>query len=147
MLGTLNGTRSGMLADCAGLVGGNIDLNAANALFLLAEQAHPELFPASALTYNRFNGTSLLRFYPASGVLVTVTGSELYLGGGPYGSELRRIGAVDELTRMLETRMPGFVPYAVAITGEVVVEIANLSQIVATGMNRAYSLRVVYTKQ
>ncbi|MGV3592108.1 MAG: hypothetical protein ACO1PZ_10500 [Gammaproteobacteria bacterium] len=211
LLGTLNGTRSGMLADCAGLVGGNIDLNAANALFLVAEQVHPELFPASALTYNRFDGTSLVRFYPASDVLVTVTGSELYLSGGPYGSELLRMGTVDELARMLETRMPGFVPYAVAITGEVVVEIANLpqidrrvvrkeapvplpvgtdtatlsahmqqllreelkgastftfrnvvatattlsfdvdirnsSQIVATEMNRAYSLRVVYTKQ
>jgi hypothetical protein len=211
LLGTLGGTRSGLLADCAGLVGGNVNIDAATALFTMAEQVHPELFPASALTFNQFDGDSLLRFYPASGVLITVTSSELYLSGGPYGSELRRMGSVAELTRTLQGKTPGFVPYAVAITGDVVVRIANLSPIdrrvvrnetpvplpaatdtatlsahvqqllrdelkgtstftfrnvvstpmslsfdvdirnsstiVATGVSRAYSLRVVYTKQ
>lgn len=211
LLGTLSGTRSSMLANCAGIVGGNIDLDAADALFTLAEQLYPALFTASPLTFNQYDGTSLLRHYPASGVLVTITGTELYLSGGPYGSALRRMGTVDELTRKLETRVPGFVPYAVSITGDVLIEFANFPQIdrrvvrnevpvplpattdtatlsahmqqllrdelrgassfafrnvvatattlsfevdirstshiVATGMNRAYSLRVVYTKQ
>lgn len=129
LLGTLNGTRSQLLADCAGIVGGNIDLEAANRLFTLAEQVHPALFPASALTFNEFEDGSLLRYYPASDVLVTVTGEEVFLSGGPYGSEARRIGTIPELTAMLEGRTPGFIPYDAAITGAVVMRIANLAEI------------------
>lgn len=127
-----------VLGDVKLLVAGGVDelviplaeQNAtANALFALAEQVYPALFPASALNVNQFDGMSLVRYYPASGVLVTVTGVDVYLSGGPYGSELQRVGTVNELTRLLEGKSPGFIPYVASITGNVVVEIANFPEI------------------
>lgn len=129
LLGTLSGTRSALVADCAGVLGDALDLAVANELFALAELVYPATFPASALTFNRFDGTSLLRHYPGTGVLVTVTGNEVYVSGGGYGEVPRFVGMVDALRQSLQARTPGFIPHRVRVAGTVTVELASLPAI------------------
>ena len=126
LLGTLGGTRTQLLANCAGVVGGNIDIAAANALFTLAEQIYPNLFPPSVLSFNQFNGTSLLRYYPATGVLVTVTGADVSVSGGAYGSAQRKMGTIASLSQTLKSKTPGFIPYKVRVNGNVTIDMGNL---------------------
>jgi len=77
VIGNLVGGKTQLLAKCAGPVDGNINIDAANQLFTLAEQRQPATFPPSALTYNQLSGGSLKRYYPAISLLLTVTGENV----------------------------------------------------------------------
>ena len=114
-LGTLAGSKTLLLAKCAGLISGNIKLDSATQLFSLAETYYPGQFPPSALTYNQLSNGTLKRYYPATGVMIAVTGDTVTVSGGTYGTTPRELGKVDALINQLQ---PVTSRADLAITGE-----------------------------
>lgn len=117
-LGFISGSKSLILAECAGILGNNINIETANELFELAEQYFPKQFPPSALTYNRFDGTSLLRYYPSTGILVTLTGEQVKVQGGVYGSTEKILGNVKPLIAAIEKQQGISTHFTLSVNGE-----------------------------
>lgn len=114
VLGTMTGSKTQLLAQCAGLVAGNVKIAAVNELFNQAELYYPAVFPPSVLTYNQLTDGSITRYYPTTGVLVTVTGDNVQVRGGVYGNANRTLGTVDALLARIRPNSP---QAAVAVTG------------------------------
>lgn len=127
LLGNLAGSKTLLLAKCAGLVGGNINIDAANQLFTLAEQRQPSTFPPSALTYNQLSNGSLKRYYPSTSVLVTVTGDNVAVSGGEYGSTPRSLGKIGDLVKQLSPTLQSTA--ALVVTGDMTFRQGNLPAI------------------
>ena len=127
VIGNLVGGKTQLLAKCAGPVGGNINIDAANQLFTLAEQRQPATFPPSALTNNQLSGGSLKRYYPATSLLLTVTGENVRVSGGVYGSTPSLLGKVADLVKQLSPTVLSTA--ALAVSGNMTFKQGNLPAI------------------
>ena len=127
VIGNLVGGKTQLLAKCAGPVDGNINIDAANQLFTLAEQRQPATFPLSALTYNQLSGGSLKRYYPAISLLLTVTGENVQVSGGVYGRTPSSLGKVADLVKQLSPTVLSTA--ALAVSGNMTFKQGNLPAI------------------
>ena len=140
LLGVLSGTRIGLLATCAGLVADNLDIAAIDELFGLLEQSESSVFPVSALTYNQLTGSTLIRYYPESGVLVSIDGDQVSASGGVFGEIPVVYGSVNTLLeqqRIIANPVPELVvPTAsLVVSGNMIYQVGNVPPI-----NRQISL-------
>ncbi len=78
---TLAGTRTSLATGC-GANAVATDIALANQLFSLAEQHYAALFPASLLSFNQLEGNTVRRFYPATGMTLSITGDAVSVKGG-----------------------------------------------------------------
>ena len=127
LLGVLSGTRTGLLATCAGLVADNLDIAAIDELFGLLEQSESSVFPASALTYNQLTGSTLIRYYPESGVLVSIDSDLVSASGGVFGEIPVVYGSVNTLLEQ-QRIIANPVPELVVPTASLVVS-GNINQV------------------
>jgi hypothetical protein len=125
-LGSLSGNRTGLLATCAGLVADNLDIAAIEELFSLLEQNEKSVFPPSALTYNQLTGTTLVRYYPETGVLVNINGDMVSASGGVFGSSPTVYESVNELLQQQRVLVDPVPTATLSVTGNMVYQIGNI---------------------
>lgn len=101
--GQFTGTRTSTSTTCAGGTGGSLSLSAeAEAVFALAKQLYPDLFPgATQPDLGEYEGY-IYRFYQGSGIYVGVKDNEIWLMGGPFGPNPARQGLISEVKLFLD---------------------------------------------
>jgi hypothetical protein len=134
-LGVLNGTRTGLLATCAGLVADSLDIAAIDELFALLERNEKTIFPPSALTYNQLTGSTLVRYYPESGVLVNINGDTVSASGGIFGATPTVYGSVNELLVKQKALVDPVPSASLSVSGNMVYQVGNIPAV-----NRKFSL-------
>jgi hypothetical protein len=135
VLGTMSGARTGLLATCAGLVADNLDIASIVALFTLLEQNERAIFPPSALTYNQLTGSTLVRYYPDTGVLVNINGDTVSASGGVFGPLPQVYGSVSALLAQQQALVDPVPTVSLAVAGNMVYQIGNVPSI-----NRNFSV-------
>lgn len=101
LLGELSGSKTLALPTCDGQLEIGVDYAELDRMFDLAEQRFPQYFPVSTLTYTQLEDSALQRYYPSTGILVSVSSTGVKVSGGAFGSGGRELGSVGEVTTLL----------------------------------------------
>ncbi|MDP1931115.1 MAG: hypothetical protein Q8L60_06645 [Gammaproteobacteria bacterium] len=140
----LAGTKISLSGGC-GAAGLNIEL--ANQLYALAEQHHAALFPASMLSFNQINGDTVTRYYSATGTFLTVTGDQVSVRGGPFGSTSVQVGVLASLIQqIIADNTPPIPPpppapiYDMIVEGTKTVQTLNLAVVNTRFESRKYQI-------
>ena len=124
-LGVLSGSKTDLLPSCGGLVAGTLDIHAINELFTLLERERSDIFPPSALTYNQLNGSTLLRYYPGTSVLVSIDANVVSARGGIFGPQAVAYGTVTALLEQLRA-LESSSYSTLAVTGVMSYQVGNV---------------------
>lgn len=120
---SLSGSRSSLATSCGGSSQSLLDMAAADQLFGLAEQHYASLFPASRLSFNQIEGNSVRRYYPASGMTLSMVGDAVRVKGGSYGDAFVAVGNVSALiSQIIAENAP---VYDLVVTGRGTVTMAS----------------------
>lgn len=139
----LSGDRTSLSTSC-GTSAEATDITLANQLFSLAQTHYATLFPASLLSFNQLDGNTVRRFYPSTGMTLSITGQSVSVKGGVYGSTLVEIGTLSGLIAqiILDTTppTPAAPVYDLTATGSGVVRILNLAAVNRTIDEKRFNL-------
>lgn len=120
---SLSGSRTSLATSCGGSSQSLLDMAAADQLFGLAEQHYASLFPASRLSFNQIEGNSVRRYYPASGMTLSMVGDAVRVKGGSYGDAFVAVGNVSALiSQIIAENAP---VYDLVVTGRGTVTMAS----------------------
>lgn len=92
----LTGDRTSLSTSC-GSSSAATNITQANQLFMLAETHYARQFPASLLSFNQLDGNTVRRFYPSTGLTLSITGDRVSVKGGSYGTALVDVGQLTAL--------------------------------------------------
>jgi hypothetical protein len=92
----LAGDRTSLSTSC-GTSSAATNITQANQLFMLAETHYARQFPASLLSFNQLDGNTVRRFYPSTGLTLSITGDRVSVKGGSYGTALVDVGQLTAL--------------------------------------------------
>lgn len=141
----LTGDRTSLATSCGGAsVATNITL--ANQLFSLLETHYSALFPSSVLSFNQMDGNTVRRFYPGTGITLSITGQSVSVKGGSFGSTLVEVGQLSALIAKIIADTTPVVPtpvppiYDLTATGSGVVRILNLAAVNRTIDEKRFNL-------
>ncbi len=127
----LAGDRTSLATSCGGASTAT-DLTLANQLFSLVETHYASQFPAGLLSFNQLDGNTVRRFYPATGMTLSITGQSVSVKGGSYGNALVEVGQLSALIAQIITANtpvtpPAPVPvYDLTATGSGTVRVGSL---------------------
>jgi hypothetical protein len=131
----LAGNRTSLSTSC-GTASNATNLTLANQLFSLLETHYATLFPTSVLSFNQLDGNTVRRFYPATGVTTSITGQNVSVKGGSFGSTLVEVGQLSALiAKIIADTTPVPPPpaptpvYDLTATGTGQVRILNLAAV------------------
>ncbi|WP_156412669.1 hypothetical protein [Pseudohongiella spirulinae] len=129
-LGQLTGNRASRLGSCPGAPLDSAQAQAAEELFALAEQIYGNLLPPSSVVSSRNAAGAVTRHYAASGITLTVLGSQVFVHGGEFGDHDVALGSVSSLSQSLGAELANLraqppVPTNLAGTYEALVSGAN----------------------
>lgn len=110
----LAGSRVSLATACSGNTTAT-DMTMADQLFALAEQHYATLFPASLVSFNQMEGNTVHRYYPATGMTLSITGESVSVKGGNYGNSLLPVGNLSELINQITGS--GATDYNLLVTG------------------------------
>ncbi|MDP2227256.1 MAG: hypothetical protein Q8J78_07235, partial [Moraxellaceae bacterium] len=144
-LAALQGERVNLLAACPQPMLSTQDLEVINDLLFLAERQYPELLNTSAGINTRSTTGSVSRYYPVTGLTVSVFQNEVYIRGGDFGVTDFYIGAIGPTINQLRTEVNqqnAAAPYLVQISGNATVAIAGMAAVnrrIAISKTNSYS--------
>ncbi len=125
----LAGDRTSLATSCGGASTAT-DLTLANQLFSLVETHYASQFPASLLSFNQLDGNTVRRFYPATGMTLSITGQSVSVKGGSYGNALVEVGQLSALIAQITLATTPVAPplpvYDLRATGSGTVRVGTL---------------------
>jgi len=125
----LTGDRTSLATSCGGASTAT-DLTLANQLFSLVETHYASQFPASLLSFNQLDGNTVRRFYPATGMTLSITGQSVSVKGGSYGNALVEVGQLSALIAQITAATTPVAPplpiYDLTGTGSGTVRVGTL---------------------
>ena len=125
----LSGDRTSLSTSC-GTTAAATDITQANQLFGLVESQYASLFPASLLSFNQVDGNTVRRFYPSTGMTLSITGQSVSVKGGSYGQGLVEVGQLSTLIAAITAVNTAAAPvYDLTATGTGQVRILNLTTV------------------
>ncbi|MDO8908514.1 MAG: hypothetical protein Q7W55_08440 [Pseudohongiella sp.] len=127
-LATLAGQRVSQAATCPLPQMSALEIDTINELLLLAERRYPDLLSTRAGSTTRATGGALSRYYPETGVTVSVSLNEVFVRGGEFGSGDYFVGTVGNLIgelRASPTDQPAVIPSPLPGTYSMIVSGAN----------------------
>lgn len=128
----MTGDRTSLSTSCGSSTAAT-DITLANQLFTLAQTHYATLFPASLLSFNQLDGNTVRRFYPGTGMTLSITGQSVSVKGGSYGSTLVEIGTLSgliaKITADTTPPTPAAPVYDLTATGAGQVRILSLSTV------------------
>lgn len=136
----LTGDRTSLSTSC-GTSTTATDMSLANQLFTLAETHYASQFPASLLSFNQLDGTTVRRFYPSTGLTLSITGDRVSVKGGSYGPVLVDVGQLSPLIAAITAATTPAAPiYDLTATGSGQVRILNLANVNRTIDEKRFNL-------
>jgi len=110
---------------------------------MLAETHYARQFPASLLSFNQLDGNTVRRFYPSTGLTLSITGDRVSVRGGSYGAALVDVGQLTALIAQIivDTTPPTPPPvYDLTATGTGQVRLLSLPTVNRTINEKRFNL-------
>jgi len=136
----LTGNRTSLSTSC-GTASTATNITLANQFFSLAQTHYPSQFPASLLSFNQLDGNTVRRFYPSTGLTLSITGERVSVKGGAYGPALVDVGELSALIASINAvNTPAAPIYDLTATGTGQVRLLNLSAVSRTIDEKRFNL-------
>lgn len=144
-LGQFTGSKTSDSTACGSLDAIPQNIEDIDSVFVMAEQAFPDLFPADTSDASlRVLDGFIYRHYPASGAYIGINENGVHLMGGPFGNQPEQVGSIASTRAQLHAELglqpPGEDPDIGVVDGEFTLTVSGTASMTVNGQTSSQQL-------